>query len=64
MSNYPLLVASAVATFAMNVVHEVFVGTDAEAENAGDKPRPVGDILDVRGSFVPGYPQHIEGEHA
>jgi hypothetical protein len=25
-----------------------------------ERPRPIRDILDVRDSFVPGYPEHVE----
>jgi hypothetical protein len=59
MSKYPLLVAGVLATFAKNVVREVLAGPEQN-----EKKRPVSDILDVRNSFVPGYPKHIEGERA
>lgn len=56
MSNYSQQLASAIAAMTKNTIGgSPFVS----AINPG-RPRSVSEILDVRNTFVAGYPQHVE----
>lgn len=57
MANYSHQMARTLAAVTKNVIGAALVRSEG---NAAERPRSVSEILDVRHSFVCGYPQHIE----
>ena len=56
MSNYSQQLASAIAAMTKNTIG----GSPIVSAISAGRPRSVSEILDVRNTFVAGFPQHIE----
>jgi hypothetical protein len=61
MTGYAQHLTNAIAVVAKNT----WTATLAPAtERQADRPRPVSEVLDLRRTFVAGYPRHIEADGA
>ena len=57
MANYRQKMAGALTTMAQAMAGMAMAWTPV---SASERPRPVGEILDLSATFVPGYPQTFE----
>jgi hypothetical protein len=58
MVNYSQQMATALAAATKGVIGVALMRV---TEGTPNRPRPVSEILDIRQSFVCGYPQHLDG---